>query len=320
MLTKKAIVDKTITFKNEERVPIWVDGPSIGPSDVLTYDLSLPDPNDPRKSEWGFKRARAADGNWIVPKEGTLTAWDQVDAFRLPEHDFQRRFRSILAAAKVGGDRYRLASFGLSGYSIYSAIRGANLCYDDCLRDFDRFTEFFEKIVEFETSMFDTIARKGFHGVEFCDDWGPRSVSRITLSFCSGVATSVRMLQAWLIRSIWHSMLLPTCFASKIPNTWKSRPSDEGFGARRVSPRASTGFTTRQAWTSRSNRFAICANVLAFLPEVSSRRLGRTFPLKRSKRSLKRYGFQTAEPNSSFSPNQIPVTRAAPMEAPRVSI
>ena len=182
MLTKKAIVDKTITFKNEERVPIWVDGPSIGPSDVLTYDLSLPDPNDPRRSEWGFKRARAADGNWIVPKEGTLTAWDQVDAFRLPEHDFQRRFRSILAAAKVGGDRYRLASFGLSGYSIYSAIRGANLCYDDCLRDFDRFTEFFEKIVEFETSMFDTIARKGFHGVEFCDDWGPRSVSRITLS------------------------------------------------------------------------------------------------------------------------------------------
>ena len=182
MLTKKAIVDKTITFKNEERVPIWVDGPSIGPSDVLTYDLSLPDPNDPRTSEWGFKRARAADGNWIVPKEGTLTAWDQVDAFRLPEHDFQRRFRSILAAAKVGGDRYRLASFGLSGYSIYSAIRGANLCYDDCLRDFDRFTEFFEKIIEFETSMFDTIARKGFHGVEFCDDWGPRSVSRITLS------------------------------------------------------------------------------------------------------------------------------------------
>ena len=45
MLTKKAIVDKTITFKNEERVPIWVDGPSIGPSDVLTYDLSLPASN-----------------------------------------------------------------------------------------------------------------------------------------------------------------------------------------------------------------------------------------------------------------------------------
>ena len=83
MLTRKAIVDKAITFKNEERVHIWVDGPNIGPSDVLTYDLSLSDPNDPRTSEWGFKRARAADGNWIVPKEGTLTAWDQVDAFRL---------------------------------------------------------------------------------------------------------------------------------------------------------------------------------------------------------------------------------------------
>lgn len=182
MLTRKAIVDQAIAFKNPERPPIWVDGPNIGLSDVLTYDLSLGDPNDPTLSEWGFKRRRAPDGNWIVPKEGTLTTWPQVDAYALPPQDFDRRFAKIPAAAKVCGDRYRLASFGLSGYSIYSALRGANLCFDDCLRDFDRFTEFFEKILEFETDMFDTLARKGFHGVELCDDWGPRKTSRVTLS------------------------------------------------------------------------------------------------------------------------------------------
>ena len=88
----------------------------------------------------------------------------------------------IPAAARVCGDRYRLASFGLSGFAVYSALRGANLCYDDCLRDFDRVQEFFEKIIEFETEMFDTVARKGFHGIEFCDDWGPRKTSRLTLS------------------------------------------------------------------------------------------------------------------------------------------
>ena len=182
MLTRKAVVDHAIAFKNPERVPVWVDGANIGLSDVLTYDLSLSDSSNPGLSEWGFQRLRTHDGSWKIPTSGTLTAWDQVDAFHLPNHDFERRFARIPAAARVCGDRYRLASFGLSGFAVYSALRGANLCYDDCLRDFDRVQEFFEKIIEFETEMFDTLARKGFHGVEFCDDWGPRKTSRLTLS------------------------------------------------------------------------------------------------------------------------------------------
>lgn len=182
MLTRKAIVDHAITFKNPERVPVWVDGANIGLSDILTYDLSLSDSDDPTRSEWGFQRLRTQDGSWRIPTAGTLTGWDQVDAYKLPNHDFDRRFMRIPAAARVCGDRYRLASFGLSGFAVYSALRGANLCYDDCLRDFDRVQEFFEKIIEFETEMFDTVARKGFHGIEFCDDWGPRKTSRLTLS------------------------------------------------------------------------------------------------------------------------------------------
>ncbi len=181
-LTRKAIVEQTIACKCTERVPIWVDGVQLTHSDVLTYDLSLSDPNNPKLSEWGFRRLKAADGSWIVPKEGTLTTWPQVDAYKIPNQDFERRFRFIPAAARVCQDRYRLASFGLSGYSVYCALRGAALCFDDCLRDFDRFGEFFDEILEFETSMFDTLMRKGFHGIEFCDDWGPRKTSRITLS------------------------------------------------------------------------------------------------------------------------------------------
>ncbi|MBQ9874386.1 MAG: hypothetical protein IJM30_07970 [Thermoguttaceae bacterium] len=182
MLTRKAIVDRAIAFKNPDRVPVWVDGSNIGLSDVLTFELSLSRQGDPRFSEWGFRRVRSREGSWLIPPEGTLTEWPKVDAFQIPAHDFDRRFARIPDAARVCGDRYRLASFGLSGFAVYSALRGTALCYDDCLRDFDRAQEFFEKIIEFETEMFDTLSRKGFHGIEFCDDWGPRKTSRLTLS------------------------------------------------------------------------------------------------------------------------------------------
>lgn len=184
MLTSKAIVDHTIMFKNPERVPVWVDGPNIGCSDVLTYDLSLSnlDPAKSQLSDWGFQRIRTHDGNWVIPKEGVLTKWKECDNYKFPALDLSRRFSRVQLAAKVSGNRYRLATLGLSGYAVYSALRGNGLCYDDCLRDPDRFQEFFEKILEFESQMFSAIARKGFHGIEFCDSWGPRKTSRITLS------------------------------------------------------------------------------------------------------------------------------------------
>ncbi len=182
MLSRKALVEHAIQFKNPEFVPLCVMGSRIGLSDVLTYDLSLSDPNDPNLSEWGFARKRTPEGQWIIPKEAVLDDWKQVDAYKAPPLDLKRRFSRIEEARKVCGDRYRLASFGLSGYSIYSALRGSRWSSEDYLRDTDRFNEFLDRIMEFETSLFDTLARRGFHGVEFCDGWGRQPESRITLS------------------------------------------------------------------------------------------------------------------------------------------
>lgn len=182
MLSRKALVEHAIQFKNPEFVPLCVLGSRIGLSDVLTYDLSLSDPNDPKISEWGFARKRTPEGQWIVPKEAMLDDWKQVDAYKAPPLDLKRRFARIEDARKVCGDRYRLARFGLSGYSIYRALRGARWASEDYLRDTDRFVEFMDRIMEFETSLFDTIARKGFHGIEFSDGWGRQPESRLTLS------------------------------------------------------------------------------------------------------------------------------------------
>ena len=210
MLSRKALVERAIQFKNPDRAPVWTLGSHIGLSDILTYDLSLSDPNDPRLSDWGFRRQRRLAGGWVVPQEPVLPDWRQVDAYHVPPHDFKRRFARIEQARKVCGDRYRLARLGLSGFSIYSALRGSVLSGEDYLRDTDRFLEFMMIIMDFETSMFEMIARMGFHGIEFTDNWRPTKDSRMQLSLWRCVMRDLYAKQIRLARDqglhVWFTL------------------------------------------------------------------------------------------------------------------
>lgn len=181
-MTRQERVVNAIEFKNPDRAPVWALGPSIGLSDILTYDLSLPDPNNPKLSEWSFPRLRRRAGGWTVPEQPTLEKWKEVDAFHIPRLDFTRRFGRMEEARRVCGDRYRLARFGLSGFSVYTALRGHTLATEDYLRDPDRFTELMLRIMDFESSMFEFVKRVGFDGVEFTDNWRLTPQSNMTLS------------------------------------------------------------------------------------------------------------------------------------------
>lgn len=182
MWSRKALVKRAIKFTGPSRIPLWATGNPIDSSDVFTYDLSLPDAEDSKKSEWGFARAKTPEGSWIVPEEPVLATWDQVDALEIPAPDLDRRFAGINAAAKVCEDRYRICSLGLTGFCVYRALRGAKHSIDDCLIEPYRFLELMGKIFEFERCFIDLLARKGFHGVEFTDDWLDRQTTRLTLS------------------------------------------------------------------------------------------------------------------------------------------
>lgn len=182
MLSRKALVSRAIDFRGPSRIPLWTIGEPIDSSDVFTYDLSLSDEQDAKKAEWGFLRKKGPDGFWLVPDNPTLDQWSEVDAYREPELDLVRRFGRIAQAARVCSDRYRLASLGLSGFSVYRALRGAEHSAVDCLIEPERFLELMELIFDFEKSQFDMIARKGFHGIEFHDDWLDRQTSKMTLS------------------------------------------------------------------------------------------------------------------------------------------
>ncbi len=72
-------------------------------------------------------------------------------------------------------DRYRLASFDLSGFTVYTLLRGFENAMQDFLLEPDGFAVLMDRIVDFECDLMRMAARHGFHGIHFADDWGTQS-------------------------------------------------------------------------------------------------------------------------------------------------
>ncbi len=195
MFTRKGLIDRAVTFRGSSQVPFWVTGGRLKNSDVFTYDLSLPKAGDPQTSEWGYAIERGKDGLLTIPSQPSLATWEMVDAYSRPQLEPMRRLAKIGEAAKVCEDRYRLATMSLSGFAVYRALRGRDSSASDALIETDRFLDLFDSIIEQETKMFDMLIRKGFHGIEFRDDWNIK----------------------WMTISLWRKLLKPR-YALQIQN------------------------------------------------------------------------------------------------------
>ena len=72
-------------------------------------------------------------------------------------------------------DRYRLASFDLSGFTVYTFLRGFENAMQDFLLEPEGFAALMDRIIDFECDLIRMVARHGFHGIHFADDWGSQS-------------------------------------------------------------------------------------------------------------------------------------------------
>jgi uroporphyrinogen decarboxylase len=73
------------------------------------------------------------------------------------------------------GDRYRLASLDLSGFTVYTLLRGFENAMQDFLLAPEQFGPLMDLIVEFECDLAAMAAGQGFHGIHFADDWGTQT-------------------------------------------------------------------------------------------------------------------------------------------------
>ena len=184
MHSRKETVDCAIRFGRPDRVPVVFWNRDQTEGDVMLHHLSLGRPGDGDPSanawdwstnEWGYRLESLDDGTMGHPTVAYWTELPSAEEVSVPPLREEERMAAVPAFVAESGDRYRLASLDLSGFTVYTLLRG----FENAMLDFvvapDRFGPVMSLITDFECRLIEMAARHGFHGIHFADDWGTQS-------------------------------------------------------------------------------------------------------------------------------------------------
>jgi hypothetical protein len=184
MSNRRELVDRAIAFQRPERVPIVFWNCDQAEGDVMLYHLSTGQPGDGdptvnqwdwSTNEWGYHLESMDDGTMGHPVEPHWAELPVPDEEIRPPLREGERMAAVPAFFAECEDRYRLASFDLSGFTVYTLLRG----FENAMQDFvlapERFGPLMDLIMDFECDLMAMAARYGFHGIHFADDWGTQT-------------------------------------------------------------------------------------------------------------------------------------------------
>lgn len=184
MESRKELVDRAITFKNPKRMPIVFWNRDQTDGDVMLYHLSLGQEGDGDPSvnawnwsvnEWGYRLEQMSDGTMGHPTEPFWTELLPLDRVRIPALREHERMAATPVFLDKCGDRYRLASLDLSGFTVYTLLRGFENAMQDFLLAPEQFTPLMDAITDFECDLMAMASHHGFHGIHFADDWATQT-------------------------------------------------------------------------------------------------------------------------------------------------
>ncbi len=179
---RKELVRRAIEFRRPDRVPLVFWNRDQTDGDVMLYHLALGAPGDGSVNawdwsvnEWGYRLEKLGDGTMGHPVEPYYRELPTAGEIHVPAVREAERVSALPAFLATCGDRYRLASFDLSGFTVYTLLRGFENAMQDFLLDPAGFAILMDSIVEFECELMRVAARHGFDGIHFADDWGTQS-------------------------------------------------------------------------------------------------------------------------------------------------
>ena len=181
-ISRRDRVRRAIEFGSPDRVPIVFWNRDQTEGDVLLYHLALGAPGDGSVNawdwsvnEWGYRLEKLGDGTMGHPVEPFYRELPRAEQIRVPHLREEERMSAVPAFLDRAGDRYRLASFDLSGFTVYTLLRGFASAMQDFLLEPEGFAVLMDRIVDFECQLMQSAARAGFDGIHFADDWGTQS-------------------------------------------------------------------------------------------------------------------------------------------------
>lgn len=169
------LVRKAIHMGKLDRVPVLLYNRDLEQSDIIVTDVIRNFEGENReRSEWGFAWKRQ-DGTMGQPGRAVLGNWSELDALPVPDAFDTRRFVGVPAIMKQYGDRYHVASFGLSGFTVMTMLRGFAPMLEDLLLDREHACRLADIVFGVEERVIGQLKAYGFDAVAFFDDWGTQS-------------------------------------------------------------------------------------------------------------------------------------------------
>ena len=175
MSARHDLVRQAIFFQKPDRIPIWFVNCDQTDGDVMVYHLSLQREDGSGDNEWGYHLEKTDDGTMGHPTTAFLPNWDAFASFSPPPLREDDRMSRLPEFLKQAEDRYLLASLDLSGFTVYTLLRGFENSMRDFLLEPERFEVLMEMIAGFENELMTLVARRGFHGIHFADDWATQT-------------------------------------------------------------------------------------------------------------------------------------------------
>jgi hypothetical protein len=130
-VSRKELVDQAVGFGSPHRVPVVFWNCDQTEGDVMLYHLAMGVPGGKpsnlwnwSQNEWGYRLESLGDGTIghpVSPFYAELPAPSQI---RVPALREAERMAGVPAFLETCGDRYRLASFDVSGFTVYTLLRG----------------------------------------------------------------------------------------------------------------------------------------------------------------------------------------------------
>lgn len=178
MSTRREVAKKAIHFENPDYIPLMYYGTkSCEKSDILHLPVQVIfGGEDGMTSDWGFVWGKSdVNFNLGIVEKPAVEDWSQLASYKPLDVKKADRFDAALEVMQQYPDRYNIADFQLSGFTIASFIRG----FEDFLADVYLERENIEKLLDIvfatEEDLIRECAKKGFDAICLADDWGTQN-------------------------------------------------------------------------------------------------------------------------------------------------
>jgi uroporphyrinogen decarboxylase len=162
-------VRNAIHFGNPDRVPVLQFNRDQEEGDILLCPLWRAVDGG---NEWGYRFESRDDGTMGHPAEPVLASWDDFPAYPRPEVAREERIANMRPVLDQARGHYLLGAIGLTGFNLYTFIRGFENAVLDLVLEPEKAAELADLIFGHETRQIEVAAEAGLHGVHFSDDWG----------------------------------------------------------------------------------------------------------------------------------------------------